>query len=163
MGHVHDSLVSTKIISNVYMIYYMKVQLVSYDFGQKKLSVVFTWCILLTCWIIFHLKSMKMGNDVNNQMNKDLIAGRYMARWNWSTTILSQHEWSTWTTVINGHRVKAAKKKMFFWFSQLIVKTLAFTCSYSGNILQKIESWFLFFVPIVLESAMSSHSWCHNP
>ena len=38
MGHVQDSPVSTNIISKVCMIYHMKEHMVSYNFGQKKIS-----------------------------------------------------------------------------------------------------------------------------
>ena len=38
MGHVQDSPVSTNMISNVCIIYHMKVHMVSYDFGQKEFS-----------------------------------------------------------------------------------------------------------------------------
>jgi hypothetical protein len=35
MGHIQDSHVSTDMISNVCIIYNMKVHMVNYDFGQK--------------------------------------------------------------------------------------------------------------------------------
>ena len=38
MGHVQDTPVSTKMILNECMIYHMKVHIVSYDLGQKKIS-----------------------------------------------------------------------------------------------------------------------------
>ena len=38
MGHVQDTPVSTKMILNECMIYHMKVHIVSYNLGQKKVS-----------------------------------------------------------------------------------------------------------------------------
>ena len=38
MGHVQDTPVSTKMILNECMIYHMKVRIVSYNLGQKKVS-----------------------------------------------------------------------------------------------------------------------------
>ena len=38
MGHVQDSPVSNNMISNEFMIHHMKVHIVSYNLGQKKIS-----------------------------------------------------------------------------------------------------------------------------
>ena len=38
MGHVQDSPVSTKMILNEYVIYHMKVHIVSYNLDQKKFT-----------------------------------------------------------------------------------------------------------------------------
>ena len=38
MGHVQDSPVATTMISNEFMIYHMKVHIISYNLGQKKIS-----------------------------------------------------------------------------------------------------------------------------
>ena len=38
LGHVQDSPVSTNMISNEYMVYHMKVHIVSYNLGPKNIS-----------------------------------------------------------------------------------------------------------------------------
>ena len=51
MGHVQDSPVSTNMISNAYMIYHMKVQIVSYNLDQKKIkNPKFIFCLILDEW-----------------------------------------------------------------------------------------------------------------
>ena len=77
-------------------------------------SVVLNWYVLLTCWIVFHLESSISYTPIRLKMNQDLIAWRNMAGRNWITTILSHHEWCTWTTIINGQGIIAEKIGCFF-------------------------------------------------
>ena len=71
--------------------------------------------VLLTYWIVFHLESTKIFTRIRLKMNQDLIAWRDMAGRNWITTILSNHGWCTWTTIINGQRIPAEKNGYLFF------------------------------------------------
>ena len=78
MGRVQDSPVSTNMISNACMIYPMKVHMVCYNFGSKKISKskihIFTISghmslkpAIVTC----HLKFAKQGTPRNSQSRID--------------------------------------------------------------------------------------------
>ena len=71
------------------------------------------WCVLITCWNVFHFESIFIGIIiVRFKLNHHIFAWWCVAGWNWSTTILSHYEWCTWTTIKNG-QVITAKKIIF--------------------------------------------------
>ena len=72
------------------------------------------WCVLLTCWIVFHFESSFCHSPIRFKLNHDPIAWWYMVGSNWSTTILSHHGWCTWSTIINGQGIPA--EKIIYWF-----------------------------------------------
>ena len=74
-------------------------------------------CFELMCftyWIVFHFEPISIGERCWFKMNHYFVAWRYMAWWNWSTTILSHHGWCTWTTIINGQGIRAEKISYLF-------------------------------------------------
>ena len=92
-------------------------------------NVVLNWCA--TCWIVFHFESSPCLTPIRFKLNQDLIAWWDMAGRNWIATILSNHGWCTWTTIINGHGIIAEKIGCFFpliWQLQMIVTYLQLAC-----------------------------------
>ena len=78
-------------------------------------SFILNLYVLLTCGIVFHLKSSSCYTPIRLKMNQDLIAWRDMAGRNWITTILSHQGWCTWSTIINGQEIIARKITLFIF------------------------------------------------
>ena len=94
--------------------------------------------VLLTYWIVFHFESSISFTIIRLKMNQDLIAWRDMAGRNWITTILSNHGWCTWSTIINCQGIIPEKYVGSLFFSFDIYKELELTRSQSCILHQKI-------------------------
>ena len=101
------------------------------------ISAVLNCCVLLTCWIVFHLESSCCIITIRLKTNPDLIAWRDMTGRNWIITILSYYGWCTWIPIINGQGIKAEKTCCLFLLYN-IHKPSKLTRNYTQTQHQKI-------------------------